>query len=56
MRLAHAGWNDIVAVDGDQESGVGQRQRRHTSYRHYVFWPHGRLGEGSRVVMSCCSV
>lgn len=55
LRLARAAWNDIFAIEDDQEPGVEQRQNRHSVYCQFVLWQHGRLGEGNRVVIpSCC--
>lgn len=56
LRLARAAWNDIFAVDEDQEPGVEHQQYRHTAYRQFVLWQYGRLGEGNRVVIPSCTV
>ena len=35
LRLAWAAWNDVFAVDDEQEPGVEQRQYRHAAYRQF---------------------
>ena len=47
LRLAHAAWNDVFAIDDDQEPGMEQRQYRHAGYRQFVPWQHG---EGTGIV------
>ena len=42
---------DVLAIDHPRNNG----NFRHTAYRQYVLWQHGRLGQGNRrVVPSCC--
>ena len=39
LRLARAAWNDVFAIDDDQEPGVEQRQYSMRE-RQFVLWQH----------------
>ena len=42
---------DVLVLDHPRNN----ENLRHTAYRQYVLWQHGRLGQGNRrVVPSCC--
>uniref|UniRef100_A0A8D2ZW89 P2X purinoreceptor 7 intracellular domain-containing protein n=1 Tax=Scophthalmus maximus TaxID=52904 RepID=A0A8D2ZW89_SCOMX len=56
LRLARAARNDIFVIEDDQESGVEQRENRHSAYCQFVLWQHGLLGVGNRVVIPRCCV
>ena len=44
--------NDVLAEPRDENFN---RSRRHTAYRQYIMWIHGRLGAGNRkVIASFC--
>lgn len=43
---------DILAMPEDEDRN---QANRHTAYRQFVLWYHGRLGAGDRrVIPSCC--
>ena len=43
---------EIFALDDDNDY---VKANRHTAYRQFVLWQHGRLGRGDRrVIPSCC--
>ncbi|XP_033642419.1 uncharacterized protein LOC117302553 [Asterias rubens] len=45
------GQNDNPPVENDEYN----RRMRHSAYRQFVLWQHGRLGAGNRVTIpSCC--
>ena len=44
---------DVLVMEHPQNN----ENFRHAAYRQYVFWQHGRLGQGNlRVVPSCCVI
>lgn len=56
LRLARAAWNEVFAINDDQEPRMEQLQYRHAGYRQFVPWQRGHLGEGNRVVIPSCFV
>ncbi|XP_048746229.1 P2X purinoceptor 7-like [Ostrea edulis] len=52
LALARLYRQDILAQPDD---GDRNKANRHTAYRQFVLWHHGRLGTGDRRVLpSCC--
>lgn len=52
LALARLYRQDILAMPEDTDRN---RANRHTAYRQFVFWHHGKLGTGNRrVIPSCC--
>ncbi|XP_041465490.1 uncharacterized protein LOC121416098 [Lytechinus variegatus] len=56
LLIQRAMWIDLYNLEDDpQEPGEENRAMRHAAYRSFVFWQHGRLGQGNRrVIPSCC--
>ncbi|KAK3107166.1 hypothetical protein FSP39_008406 [Pinctada imbricata] len=52
LALARLYREDVLAVPADEDYNRGNR---HTAYRQYILWTHGRLGAGIRkTIPSCC--
>ena len=52
LALARLYRQDILAQPADADRN---KANRHTAYRQFVLWHHGRLGAGDRrVIPSCC--
>ena len=45
LALARLYRQDILAIPEDEDRN---RANRHTAYRQFVLWHHGRLGAGDR--------
>ncbi|XP_071490597.1 P2X purinoceptor 7-like [Diadema antillarum] len=57
LGLQRALWQELMVVEAHaDEPGAHNRQCRHTAYRCYVLWQHGRLGAGNRRVIPSCVV
>ena len=57
LELARLHRNDMLGQNDQPpaENDVHNRRLRHSAYRQYVLWQHGRLGAGNRVTIpSCC--
>lgn len=51
LGIANIQFNDYLAGEARHDN----KARRHTAYRQFIFWRHGRLGPlMRRVVPSCC--
>lgn len=52
LAIARMYRQEIFALD---EDGDYNKCNRHTAYRQFILWQHGRLGTGDRrVIPSCC--
>ncbi|XP_071792702.1 P2X purinoceptor 7-like [Asterias amurensis] len=57
LELARLHRNDLLGQNDlpPGEHDIYNRRLRHSAYRQYVLWQHGRLGAGNRVTIpSCC--
>ena len=56
VALQSALWRELLNDIGDENPGEHNRQCRHTAYRCYTLWQHGRLGAGVRRVIPSCVI
>ena len=56
LRIHRRYRDDVLVVARDREPGDDNKEFRYAGYRQYVFWQHGALGPGNRVVIAACCV
>ncbi|XP_071487559.1 uncharacterized protein [Diadema antillarum] len=53
--MQRAMWKDAFNIEAEpQEPGDEEKSIRYAAYRSFIFWQHGRLGQGCRRIIPSC--